>query len=136
MKNIRYLLLGIAFGFVLTRSEAISWFRIQEMFRFQGFQMYGIFMTAVPIGMLSVWLIQRFHAKTISGDPIVIPPKKYNHGYILGGFLFGIGWAFTGACPGPLYAQLGSGVSVTVITLLSAIAGTWTYSLLRPKLPH
>src|SRR5262245_44347273 len=136
MKNLKYLLIGVAFGFVLTKSEAISWFRIQEMFRFQGFQMYGIFMTAVPVGMLSVWLIKRFQMKTISGEPIVIPQKKYNHGYIIGGFLFGIGWAFTGACPGPLYAQLGSGVTVMGITLLSALAGTWTYSLLRTKLPH
>lgn len=136
MKNLKYLLLGIAFGFVLTRSEAISWFRIQEMLRFQGFQMYGIFVTAIPVGMISVWLIKRFNIKTVSGEPIVIPEKKYNHGYILGGFLFGIGWAFTGACPGPLYAQLGSGITVTVVTLAGAVAGTWTYSLIRPKLPH
>jgi uncharacterized protein len=136
MKNFKYVLLGIAFGFVLTRSEAISWFRIQEMFRFQGFQIYGIFMTAVPVGMLSVWLIKRLNMKTISGEPITIPQKTFHRGYVIGGFLFGIGWAFTGACPGPLYAQLGSGITVTVITLLSALAGTWTYSLLRPKLPH
>jgi uncharacterized membrane protein YedE/YeeE len=136
MKNLKYLLLGIAFGFILTRSEVISWFRIQEMFRFQGFQIYGIFLTAVPIGMISVWLIKRFQLKTISGEPIVIAQKKYNHGYIIGGLLFGIGWALTGACPGPLYAQLGSGATVTIVTLLSALAGTWTYSLLRPKLPH
>lgn len=136
MKNLKYLILGIAFGIVLTRSEAISWFRIQEMFRFQGFQIYGIFMTAVPVGMLCVWLIKRFQFKTISGEPIIIPQKQFHLGYILGGFLFGIGWAFTGACPGPLYAQLGSGITVTLITLLSALAGTWTYSVLRPKLPH
>jgi uncharacterized protein len=136
MNNLKFLILGIAFGFVLTKSEAISWFRIQEMFRFQGFQLYGIFITAIPIGMLSVLLIKRFHAKTISGEPIVIPQKTYNHGYVIGGFVFGIGWALTGACPGPLYAQLGSGATITVITLLSALAGTWTYSLLRPRLPH
>ncbi len=136
MKNIKYLLLGIGFGFVLTKSEAISWFRIQEMFRFQGFQMYGILMTAIPVGMLSVWLIKHFQVRTISGEPVVIPPKKYNHGYIIGGFLFGMGWAFTGACPGPLYAQLGSGLTVTAVTLASALLGTWVYSFLRPKLPH
>jgi uncharacterized membrane protein YedE/YeeE len=136
MKNLKYLLLGIAFGFVLTKSEVISWFRIQEMFRFQGLQMYGIFMTAVPVGIISIWLIKRFHIRTVSGEPIVVPDKKYNHGYIIGGLLFGIGWAFTGGCPGPLYAQLGSGITVTVITVVSALAGTWTYSLLRPNLPH
>jgi uncharacterized membrane protein YedE/YeeE len=136
MRNLRYLFIGIAFGFILTKSEAVSWFRIQEMFRFQGFQMYGIFLTAVPVGMISVWLIKRFGIRTLSGDPITIPQKKYDHGYIIGGILFGIGWAFTGACPGPLYAQLGSGMTVTVVTLAGALAGTWTYSLLRPKLPH
>ena len=93
-------------------------------------------MTAIPVGMISVWLIKRFHIKTMSGEPIVIPDKKYNHGYVIGGFIFGIGWAFTGACPGPLYAQLGSGIAVTAVTLVSALAGTWAYSLLRPKLPH
>ena len=136
MKNVKYLLLGICFGFVLTKAEAISWYRIQEMFRFQGFQMYGIFMTAVPVGMLSVWLIKKFQLKTISGEPIVIPTRQYNHGYIFGGLIFGVGWAFTGACPGPAYAQLGSGFTVTIVTLLSAILGTWVYSYLRPKLPH
>jgi uncharacterized protein len=136
MKNLKYLLLGVAFGFVITKSEAISWFRIQEMFRFQGFQMFGILLTAIPVGMLSVWLIKHFQMKTISGEPIVIPEKKYNHGYVIGGLLFGIGWAFTGACPGPIYAQLGSGLTVVAVTLASAILGTWVYSLLRPKLPH
>ncbi|MCI0411300.1 YeeE/YedE family protein [bacterium] len=136
MKNIKYLLLGIGFGIALTKSEAISWFRIQEMFRFQGFQLYGIFATAIPVGMLSVWLIKQSQVKTLSGEPIAIPAKQNNHGYIIGGFLFGIGWAFTGACPGPLYAQLGSGLTVTAVTIASAILGTWVYSLLRPKLPH
>jgi uncharacterized protein len=136
MKNVKYVLLGVAFGFVLTKSEAISWFRIQEMFRFQGFQLYGIFMTAIPTGIVSIWLIKHYQIRTISGEPIVIPEKKYNHGYVIGGLLFGIGWAFTGACPGPLYAQLGSGISVALVTLLSALAGTWVYSMLRPKLPH
>lgn len=136
MKYSKYLLLGIFFGLVLTKSEAISWFRIQEMFRFQGFHMFGLFLTAIPVGMISVYLIRRFKWKALTGEEIDPPKKHYNHGYILGGILFGIGWALTGACPGPIYAQIGAGVSVALVTLLSALAGTWVYSYLRPKLPH
>ena len=136
MKYFKYLLLGIFFGLVLTKSEAISWFRIQEMFRFQGFHMFGLFLTAIPVGMISVFLIRRFKWKTLTGEEICPPKKQYDHGYILGGIVFGIGWALTGACPGPIYAQIGAGVSVGVVTLLCALAGTWVYSYLRPKLPH
>ncbi len=136
MKNIKFLILGIFFGIILTKSEAISWYRIQEMFRFQGFQMYGIFMTAIPVGIISIWLIKRFHVKALDGSPIFIPKKKFNLGYIIGGFIFGLGWALTGACPGPLFAQVGSGYTVIIVALLSAIAGTWVYSALQNKLPH
>ena len=136
MKYLKYILLGIGFGVLLTKSEAISWYRMQEMFHFQGFQIFGIFMTAVPTGALSIWLIRRFNIKTLKGGPITIEPKKYHHGLIIGGIIFGIGWGLTGACPGPIFAQIGSGISVAIVILTSALAGTWTYALLRDKLPH
>ena len=136
MKNFKYLIAGVVFGVVLTKGEAISWFRIQEMFRFQGFQMYGIFMTAIPAGIVSVWVIRRFGVRTLKGEAIYIAPKKFSLGFIIGGFIFGLGWALTGACPGPLFAQIGAGFGVVIVTLLSAIAGTWVYAALKPRLPH
>ncbi len=134
--HLRYLCLGILFGIILTKAEAISWYRMQEMFRFQGFQMYGIFLTAIPVGALSIWLIRRFKIRTWEGHPIVIPQKTFHKGTILGGFIFGLGWALTGACPGPLFAQIGSGFTVVAVTLLSAVAGTWVYAACRSRLPH
>ena len=133
-----YLVVGTVVGITLTKAEAISWFRIQEMFRFQSFHMYGIMGTAVSVGALSVWLIKRFAVRTLSGDPIVVPPKTMGRGtrYWLGGMLFGLGWALTGACPGPLFALIGAGHTVIVVPLVSAIAGTWLYGYLRPRLPH
>ena len=136
MKNITYLIVGTVFGMALTKGEAISWYRIQEMFRFESFHMFGIFMTAIPTGAILLFLIRKLNARTIEGDLIVMPEKKYHHGVILGSLIFGFGWALTGACPGPLYAQIGSGAVVTLVTLVSAIAGTWTYGALRSKLPH
>jgi uncharacterized membrane protein YedE/YeeE len=136
MKNIRYLLLGCIFGIILCKVQAVSWWRMQEMFRFEGFHMYGLFCTAIPTGIISIWLIRKFNIKTLSGDPIVIPPKIFNMGYVIGGLLFGIGWAFSGACPGPLLALIGAGNWVVIVVFLSALAGTWVYSWLRPKLPH
>ncbi len=136
MKNIKYLIVGIAFGIVFVKAEIISWFRIQEMFHLQSFFMYGVIGTAVMIGMLSIFLIKKFNIKTFSGQPITFEDKKFSKGQIIGGLLFGIGWAITGACPGPLFAQIGSGFGVIIITFLSAIAGTWVYGLLREKLPH
>jgi uncharacterized membrane protein YedE/YeeE len=136
MRNIKYLITGVLFGIVLVKSEVISWFRIQEMFRLQSFHMYGIIGSAIVIGMISVWLIKRFQTKTISGEAIIIPEKKFHWGNVYGGLIFGLGWAITGACPGPLFAQIGSGFGVIIVTLLSAIAGTWFYGLLRDKLPH
>ena len=135
MKNIPYLILGIIFGLALTKGEAISWFRMQEMFHFQSFHMYGIFMTAVPIGAISILVIRRWKAHSINGDTIEIPNKSYHHGIIFGGLIFGFGWALTGACPGPLYAQIGAGYSVTLVTFLSAMLGTWTYGRLQRYLP-
>jgi uncharacterized protein len=133
-----YVALGMLFGIVLTKGEVISWFRIQEMFRFQGFHMYGVFATAVPVAMLGVQLIRRTGMRSLNGQPIVVPPKAVGRGvrYMAGGILFGIGWALTGACPGPLFALLGSGVGVIGLVILSALAGTWTYGWLRPRLPH
>ncbi|HFK5570561.1 YeeE/YedE family protein [Elizabethkingia meningoseptica] len=135
-RNLKYMLVGILFGIVFVKSEVVSWYRIQEMFRLQSFHMYGIIGSAVLVGMLSVWLIKKFNIKTIHGEPIYIAPKKFNKGQIYGGLLFGFGWAITGACPGPLFAQIGTGATVIIVTLLSAIAGTWVYGFLREKLPH
>ncbi len=134
--NIKYLLVGIAFGIVFVKGEIISWFRIQEMFRLQSFHMYGVIGSAVAVGMLSVWLIKKFNIKTIYGEQIEFHSKTFNKGQIYGGLLFGLGWAITGACPGPLFAQIGTGASVIVVTLISAIAGTWLYGYFRDKLPH
>ena len=135
MKNIKYLLVGLVFGLALTKGEAMSWYRIQEMFRFESFHMFGIFMTAVPIGALGLYLIRRLKIRTIDGQPITMPEKKYHHGVIIGGMIFGFGWALTGACPGPLYTQIGAGYSVVLVTLLSAVAGTWTYGRFQKYLP-
>ncbi len=134
--NIKYAIAGILFGILLVKSEVISWFRIQEMFRLQSFHMYGVIGSAVVTGMISIWLIKKLHIKTIYGEPIVLLPKKFNKGLIYGGLLFGFGWALTGACPGPLFAQVGSGATVILVSLLSAVAGTWVYGYLREKLPH
>ena len=134
--NLKYLIVGIFFGIVFVKAEIISWFRIQEMFRLDSFHMYGVIGSAVMVGLISMQLIKRFKIRTIDGDDIQVPPKQFNKGQIYGGFLFGIGWAITGACPGPLFAQIGSGFLVIIITLLSAVAGTWTYGLLRPRLPQ
>jgi len=136
MKNIKFLLAGIVFGIILVKSEVISWFRINEMFKLQAFHMYGVIGSAVVVGMVSVLLIKRFKVKTISGDEVVIPKKQFTWGNIIGGLIFGLGWAITGACPGPLYALVGSGYLVVIVTLLSAILGTWVYGAVRDRLPH
>ena len=136
MKNFRFLITGLLFGIVLVKSEVISWFRIQEMFRFQAFYMYGVIGSAVVVGMISVRIIKRFNLKSVDGEPITIPKKEFTWGNVFGGLIFGLGWAITGACPGPLFALVGSGFLVISITLLSAIAGTWVYGLARNKLPH
>jgi hypothetical protein len=134
--NLKYMFVGLAFGIIFVKAEIISWFRIQEMFRLQSFHMYGVIGSAVVVGMISVWLIKKFNIKTINGEEIYFGKKTFNKGQVYGGLLFGFGWAITGACPGPLYAQLGTGASVIAITILSAIAGTWLYGYIREKLPH
>jgi uncharacterized membrane protein YedE/YeeE len=134
--NFKYFVGGILFGVVLVKSEVISWFRIQEMFRLQSFHMYGVIGTAVVTGMLSVWLIKRFKIKTIYSETIHFTPKRFNKGQVIGGLIFGFGWAMTGACPGPLFAQLGTGITVIAVVIASAVAGTWVYGKVRDKLPH
>ena len=136
IRNIKYLVIGILFGIILVKSEVISWFRIQEMFRLQAFHMYGIIGTAIVVGMISIFLIKRLRLKTVGGEAVTIPAKEFHRGNVFGGLIFGLGWAITGACPGPLFAQIGSGFLVVTVTLISAIAGTWFYGLLREKLPH
>ena len=133
-----YLIVGVLFGVVLTKGEAISWFRIQEMFRFQGFHMFGIFATALPTAIAGVQLLKRRWRRTLRGAPIVVPPKHLGAGvrYAAGGTIFGLGWALTGACPGPLFALLGSGVTTMAVAIASAMLGTWTYGRLRHRLPH
>ena len=135
-KNIRFLIVGSLFGIVFLKAQIISWFRIQEMFRFQSFHMYGIIGSAVITGLLSVLLIRKFNIKTMAGEEVVIPRKPFNKGTVIGGLLFGLGWGLTGSCPGPIFAQLGMGVPVAIVVLLSAMAGTWVYGLLRDRLPH
>ncbi|WP_240163983.1 DUF6691 family protein [Spirosoma taeanense] len=132
----KYMLVGIAFGIVFVKAEIISWFRIQEMFRFDSFHMYGVIGSAVLVGMISIALIRQFNIKTLQGETVRITPKVFHKGQIYGGVLFGLGWAITGACPGPLFAQIGSGFLVVGVTLLSAIAGTWLYGFSRARLPH
>lgn len=133
---IKYWVIGILFGIVFVKAEIISWYRIQEMFRLQSFHMFGVIGSAVMVGIVSVWLIKKYKIKTIAGEEIKFQAKQINKGQIIGGLLFGFGWAITGACPGPLFAQIGSGFTVVIATLLSAIAGTWFYGFIREKLPH
>jgi uncharacterized membrane protein YedE/YeeE len=134
--NLKYSIVGILFGIIFVKSEIISWFRIQEMFRLDSFHMYGVIGTAVFVGLISVQIIKRKKIKSFEGEPIVIQDKTFNKGQIYGGLMFGFGWAITGACPGPLYVQLGSGFTVIAVTILSAVLGTWVYGKFKDKLPH
>ncbi|MEN9312737.1 MAG: hypothetical protein RIT42_843 [Bacteroidota bacterium] len=134
--NLKYLVVGMIFGIVFVKAEIISWFRIQEMFRFESFHMYGVIGTAVVVGMISVQIIKARKAKSIEGEAIVIHDKEFSKGQIYGGLIFGLGWAITGACPGPLFAQIGAGFTVVIVTFLSAVLGTWVYGKYRDKLPH
>lgn len=133
---LKYLIIGVLFGIVFVKAEIISWFRIQEMFRLQSFHMYGVIGSAVVTGIISVQLIKWLKIKTIAKEEIVIPEKVFKKGQIIGGFIFGLGWALTGACPGPLFAQIGSGYSVILVTLLSALGGTWVYGRFAHKFPN
>lgn len=137
MKNIIALLLGTLFGIILVKAEVLSWFRIQEMFAFQSFHMYGIIGSAVVVGALSVWLIRTFKVKSLEGNVIELADKapRYKSAYV-GGTLFGLGWAMTGACPGPMYALIGSGTTIMILAVISGIVGVYVYAMLRDKLPH
>lgn len=136
MKNLKYLFCGILFGVILVKAEVVSWYRIQEMFRFQAFHMYGIIGSAIAIGMISIFLIKKFKIKTIDGEEIKIATKELNKGTVIGGLMFGLGWALTGACPGPLYALFGSGIWVFIVVVFAAVLGTYAYGAMKEKLPH
>lgn len=134
--NLKYAVVGTMFGIVFVKAEIVSWFRIQEMFRLSAFHMYGVIGTAVVVGMASVFLIKRLKIKTLAGEDVVLQDKPFNMGQVYGGLMFGFGWVLTGACPGPLFAQIGAGYGAVGVTLLSAIAGTWLYGYVRERLPH
>ncbi len=137
MKFIKFLLLGIVFGIVMAKSEAISWFRIQEMFRFQAFHMYGIIGTAVTLGVIGVALIKKFKIRDFHGNPILFHPKEKSFTrYLLGGTIFGLGWALSGACPGPMVVNIGYGFFAMAIVFVFAVAGTFLYGYFREKIPH
>ena len=137
-----YLVVGMLLGALFVQSEVVSWYRIQEMFRFQSLHMYGIIGSAVATAALSLWLIRRFDVRTLHGEPIVVAPKEWGTSrlkgarYWLGGTAFGLGWALTGACPGPMFALVGTGMGAMLVAIVSAMAGTWLYALLQRRLPH
>lgn len=137
MKIFRYIFVGIIFGITLTKAEVISWYRIYEMFRFQSFHMYGVIGTAVVVGIIAVQIIKRRGIKAVDGTPIEINPKQISiPRYLFGGIIFGLGWAMTGACPGPMFILVGNGFFVILAVIASAVLGTYVYGLLRNKLPH
>jgi uncharacterized protein len=131
-----YAIIGFLFGILFIKAEIISWYRIQEMFRLESFHMYGVIGSAVTVGVISVFLIKKLKLKTINNEEIIYQTKTFNKGQIIGGLIFGLGWGITGACPGPLFAQIGTGSLVVVVTLISAILGTWFYGLIIDKLPR
>ena len=137
MKFIKYLLVGVVFGIVLTKSEAVSWYRIYEMFHFQSFHMFGIIMTAIVTGVIGLQLIKRNNIKDITGAPIAIPDKEKGFtSYIVGGILFGLGWGLVGTCPGPIFILIGAGFWGVGVVFLGALLGTYFYGLLKNRLPH
>jgi len=137
MKLLKFLFIGILFGIVMTKSEAISWYRIQEMFRFQAFHMYGIIGSALAVGVVMTFLMKRYHIRSLEGEVIQFNSKAVSvPRYLFGGILFGLGWALTGACPGPIFTLIGNGFTVFVVVLAGAILGTLAYGMLRSRLPH
>ena len=137
MKTLKYLITGIAFGIIMFKSEAASWFRIFEMFQFNSFHMYGIIGSALATGVIGIQLIKRLKLKSFSGEEIIIPPKaKGWRNYLFGGILFGLGWGLAGACPGPIFTLIGAGFLPLILVLAFAVLGTFVYGVLRPKLPH
>ena len=137
MKYLKYIIVGFIFGIVLTKSEAVSWYRIYEMFQFQSFHMYGIIGVAVITGVIGIQIIKRFNVKDIKGNPIEIADKESGSmRYWIGGLLFGLGWALVGACPGPIFILLGAGILPVILILIGALLGTFIYGILKEKLPH
>lgn len=128
--------IGTIFGIVLTKSQVISWFRVQSMFRFEEAHMYLVITSAIITGALSLWVIRRFNLKTVYGEPVTVKTKPYQKGVLYGGIIFGLGWAITGACPGPIYAQIGGGEMLALVTFAGALIGSYLYAYLRPHLPH
>ncbi len=136
MKYLKFLMAGLVFGIILTKSEVISWYRIYEMFRFESFHMYGVIGSAVVFGIIAIQLIKKFKIKDVEGNPIIIKPKANNRwAPLIGGTIFGCGWAMTGACPGPIYILIGNGFLMFIVVLISAIFGTFVYGLVDDKLP-
>ena len=136
-RNLVCLAIGVYFGIVLLKSEVASWFRIQEMFRFQAVNMYGIIGIGVAMGALTVWLVEKRRLRTVGGETIELRSKPAEYrAQLLGGIVFGCGWALTGACPGPMFALIGAGYLPMLVALLAAVAGTYAYGLVREKLPH
>lgn len=137
MKLLKYLFIGILFGIIMTKSEAISWYRMQEMFRFQSFHMYGIIGSALVVGVLMTFWIKKRQFNSIEGHPITFKDKNFSiPRYLFGGIVFGLGWALSGACPGPMFTLIGNGFSVFIVVILSAVLGTLTYGIFRNHLPH
>jgi uncharacterized membrane protein YedE/YeeE len=133
-----YFVMGVLFGIVLTKGELVSWYRIQEALRFKGLYLYLVFASALAVAAPGFALLKRRGARSLSGEPIAMPPKVMGRGvrYVAGGAIFGLGWGIVGACPGPLFALVGAGVAVMAVVCVAAVAGTWTYGYLRPRLPH
>lgn len=137
MKFLKFIMTGILFGIIMSKSEAISWFRIQEMFRFQAFHMFGMIGTAVTLGVIVVYLIKKYKVADLSGDPIRFHDKdKSWRKYLIGGIIFGLGWALTGACPGPIFVSMGFGYPGMIIVAVGALIGTYCYGLIKHRLPH
>lgn len=137
MKFIKFLIAGILFGIVMAKSEAISWYRIQEMFRFQSFHMYGIIGVAVVLGVVGVFFIKKMKLRDFQGNPIMFYPKDRSYPrYLIGGSIFGMGWALSGACPGPMVVNIGYGFLTMAIVFVFAIVGTYIYGAIKSYLPH
>lgn len=136
MNLFKYLIAGTWFGLLLTKGEVISWFRIRDMFFFREPDLFLIIGSAVATGMVSMVLLRKTRQSTLEGKPLVVPGKSLTKGNYLGGFLFGLGWFVTGACPGPIFAQIGAGEGLAWVALLGALLGTYTYARYRPRLPH
>ncbi len=136
MNLFKYLIAGTWFGLLLTKGEVASWFRIRDMFFFREPDLFLIIGSAVATGMVSMFLLRKTRTATLEGEPLVVPGKSLTKGNYLGGFLFGLGWFITGACPGPIFAQIGAGEGLAWVALLGALLGTYAYARYRPRLPH